>query len=136
MVLRAVIYRNCNVFRMQPLGLSSRKANIVTFGRYLNLYTGSQSKLHRIEFKILLITFKALHGRAPSYLSDLISVSNNGRYNLMSSTSLLLKHSAIKSKSTLRDRSIHVAAPKLWKTLPSSINFNKSLKTYLFRNAF
>ncbi len=27
----------------------------------------------RIDFKVLLITFKALHGKAPKYLSDLLT---------------------------------------------------------------
>ena len=44
----------------------------------------------RIMFKILLITYKALHGSAPAYISDLISISKNAR--LRSSSMLLLKH--------------------------------------------
>ena len=36
----------------------------------------------RIEFKILLITFKVLQGSAPKYLTDLISVLPPSRYDL------------------------------------------------------
>ena len=36
----------------------------------------------RIEFKILLITFKVLHGAAPKYLIDLVSVLPPSRYDL------------------------------------------------------
>ena len=36
----------------------------------------------RIEFKILLITFKVLQGSAPKYLIDLISVLPPSRYDL------------------------------------------------------
>ena len=35
-----------------------------------------------IHFKLLLIIFKAIHGHAPSYISDLISIRRTGRYNL------------------------------------------------------
>ena len=34
------------------------------------------------DFKMLLITFKVLHDLAPTFLSDLISVSRSSRYNL------------------------------------------------------
>ena len=36
----------------------------------------------RIIFKIILVTFKALHGLAPPYLSDILSYEAHLRYNL------------------------------------------------------
>ena len=33
---------------------------------------------YRIVFKIILITFKAIHGLAPAYISELISVRDTG----------------------------------------------------------
>ena len=70
---------------------------------------------YRIVFKILLITFKAIHGLAPAYISELISVRDaTGRHNLHSNNGLCLNHSSRKSLATLGDRSFHVAAPKLW----------------------
>ena len=36
----------------------------------------------RVDFKILLVTFKILHGVAPSYLKDLVSVLPDSRYQL------------------------------------------------------
>ena len=36
----------------------------------------------RIHYKILLITFKVLHGLSPKYLSDLISIQQPSSYNL------------------------------------------------------
>ena len=39
---------------------------------------------YRIEFKIVLLTFKCLYGLAPQYLVDLIAVAAQTRYNLMS----------------------------------------------------
>ena len=77
---------------------------------------------YRIVFKILLITFKAIHGLAPAYISELISVRDaTGRHNLRSNNGLRLNHSSRKSLATLGDRSFHVAAPKLWKDLPCLI---------------
>ena len=36
----------------------------------------------RTHYKILLITFKVLHGLSPKYLSDLISIQQPSSYNL------------------------------------------------------
>jgi len=43
----------------------------------------------RINFKVLLITFKAIHGLAPDYISQLIQIKSS-RYSLRSSGSLQL----------------------------------------------
>ena len=99
---------------------------------------------YRIVFKLLLITFKAIHGLAPAYISELISVRDaTGRYNLRSNNYLRLNYSSCKSLATLGDRSFHVAAPKLWNDLPFSLrnikslyNFKKAIKTFLFAKAF
>ena len=69
---------------------------------------------YRIEFKILLITFKILNLLAPTYLSSLISLRLPSKYNLRnSSDNLLLSYPRFKSKATLGDRSFTCAAPKL-----------------------
>ena len=97
----------------------------------------------RIDYKILLLTYKGLHEICPDYLKDLLVICNNKRYNLRSSDSLLLKNPSFKSSSTLGDRSFQVAAPILWNALPGDIrditnldSFKRSLKTYLFKIAF
>jgi hypothetical protein len=97
----------------------------------------------RIDYKILLLTYKGLHEMCPDYLKDLLVISNNKIYNLRSSDSLLLKNPSFKSSSTLGDRSFQVAAPILWNALPGDIrditnldSFKRSLKTYLFKIAF
>ena len=57
---------------------------------------------YRIEFKILLITFKILNFLAPTYLSSLISLRLISKYNLRnSSDKLLLSYPRFKSKATL-----------------------------------
>jgi hypothetical protein len=67
----------------------------------------------RIMFKILLLTLKALHQLALSYLSELITITTPGRYNLRTSNinGLLLSYPRGKSKKTLGDQSFMVAAP-------------------------
>ena len=73
----------------------------------------------RIEFKILLITFKALKGLSPTYIDSLISIKSTSRYDLRSSNdSLLLSYPKPLSKATLGDRSFTYATPKLWNALP------------------
>ena len=73
----------------------------------------------RIEFKILLITFKAIHGLAPKYLCDLLTFKSS-LYNLRSSGSILLSMPAVRSK-TLGDRAFMVAAPTIWNSLPKEL---------------
>ena len=65
----------------------------------------------RIQFKILIITFKAIHGLTPKYLCDLLTFKSS-LYNLRSSGSILLSMPAVRSK-TLGDRAFMVAAPTL-----------------------
>ena len=62
----------------------------------------------RIEFKILLITFKAIQGLAPKYLCDLLTFKSS-LYNLRSSDCILLSMPAARSK-TLGDRAFMAIA--------------------------
>ena len=92
----------------------------------------------RINFKVFLLTFKALHGLAPQYLWSLISLKTSC-YNLRGSNTLLLAMLSVKSKATLGDRAFAVAAPSLWNSLPSELRSNTCvthLKNYLFSLAY
>ena len=44
----------------------------------------------RIDYKILLLTFKYIYGLTPTYLSDLINIKSNSPYNLRSTGKPLL----------------------------------------------
>ena len=98
----------------------------------------------RILFKILLITYKTVHGHAPNYIKELIKFKKLGNYNRrLNSDKLFLEIEKVKTYTTLGDRAFQVAAPKLWNNLPFNIrsllslpSFKKELKTYLFRVAF
>ena len=95
----------------------------------------------RIEYKILLLTFKALNGLAPNYLSDLF-ISYKPPRNLRSGNMNLLKET---KPCTVRfgERAFAHCAPKLWNMLPNDMRtcgtleiFKKRLKTYLFKRTF
>ena len=97
----------------------------------------------RIEFKILVITFKAIKGLAPKYLSDLIEILQMSRYNLRcNNNGILLARSTIRTKKTIGDRVFMIAAPILWNSLPLSVrqaatvdNFKSMVKTHLLAKA-
>ena len=95
----------------------------------------------RIDFKILLLTFKCLNGLAPTYLSELLSVRNASR-TTRSAGEMLLDIPKSNTKSW-GDRSFAVCAPRLWNGLPlfvrsaeSVSSFKSTLKSHLFRLAF
>jgi len=92
--------------------------------------------LERIEFKILLVTYKALNGIAPDYISDLVKY-----YNLSGSRSPSLQTHV--SKTSYGDRAFISCAAKLWNRLPEAIRtspsvktFKTQLKTHLFKKSF
>ena len=93
----------------------------------------------RIQYKLLLLTFKALTGQAPTYIRDLISIKEQTR-TLRSNSSVILNHRPVRTIS-YGERSFSNAAPQLWNRLPTHVKNSKSLeqfknllKTYLFHN--
>ena len=92
----------------------------------------------RIWYKIALLTFKALHGMAPTYICDLVK-EHKPRRSLRSSSQQLLSLPPLTKTKTYGDRSFSVAAPEIWNNLPRNIRaisdvdlFKKYLKTHLF----
>ena len=95
----------------------------------------------RVEYKILLVTFKALNGTGAGYLKDLLVPYNPSR-SLRSSDANLLKVPSTVLK-TCGDRAFYSAAPRLWNGLPKELrcmtdvtHFKKALKTHLFNTAY
>ena len=91
---------------------------------------------YRIEFKILVLTFKAIYQLAPSYICNLVRLKENCKYQLHSSEELLLQLPMGKTKKTLGDRSFQIAANALWNSLPASVRdidnflvFKRTIKT-------
>ena len=96
---------------------------------------------YRIHFKILLLTYKALHKQAPKYLSDLL-VSRQITRTLRSSDKALLEEPTFRLQ-TFGSRTFSRCAPRMWNKLPESIKsaktvqqFKVQLKAHLFQKAF
>ena len=91
----------------------------------------------RIEFKILLMTYKALNGLAPSYISELVN------YNPLSGSRTPSLQTYL-SKTACGDRAFICCAAKLWNRLPEDIRsscmtvdvFKSKLKTHLFTRSY
>ena len=98
---------------------------------------------YRIKFKILLLTFRAINGTAPKYVTDLIS-THQPRRCLRNSN--ILELDVPKSRlGSAGDRTFSFQAASLWNQLPADIRkelqiplslFKSRLKTHLFRKAF
>ena len=85
----------------------------------------------RIHYKILLITYKILHGHAPKYLSYLISIQQPSCYSLRrNDNDPLLKRPIAKTKKTMGDRAFQIAAPLLWNNLPRSPREASNLESF------
>ena len=100
--------------------------------KFVHITPGLIMELHwlpikcRLEFKIFLITFKILHGLAPSFLSSLISLRPPSRYNLrISNENLLLSYPSFICKAALGDRSFTCTAPRLWNSLLFDVRCTK-----------
>ena len=73
----------------------------------------------RINYKILLLTYKALNGQAPSYITELLEPYVPTR-NLRSSSKNLLKVPSVKLVS-YGHRCFSFVAPSLWNSLPNNM---------------
>lgn len=90
----------------------------------------------RIEYKILVLTFKCLLGTAPGYLVDLLQKRHNKGTRDDDRNFLVIPKV---KRSTFAGRSFSFASPTLWNRLPDDLRlttdidfFKKQLKTYLF----
>ena len=86
--------------------------------------------------------YKATHGTAPSYLSQLVRVADlPGRRSLRSARTNRLVPSV--KLSTVGGRAFPVAEPTIWNSLPDNVMsawslsaFSQRLKTFLFQAWF
>ena len=83
-----------------------------------------------IQFKILLLTFKAIHGLPPPYVSELVTVKPKSTYGLRSNNSILLLPPTQKMLPSLGARSFAAAAPARWNKLPAHIRNVTSLNSF------
>ena len=95
----------------------------------------------RITYKILVLTFRAVHDLAPEYIADIITEYTPGR-QLRSAGSRSLRIPRHNLERYGR-RGFSVTAPRLWNDLPDSLRqinslelFKSNIKTHLFKAAF
>jgi hypothetical protein len=109
--------------------------------------TEARKKLHwlpieaRIDFKIIVLTWKGLNNMAPSYIRDMLKI-NERRTDLRSNNSIILEVPKTKLKGC-GDRAFCKAAPILWKDLPHELRnteklntFKSRLETHLFKKYY
>ena len=77
--------------------------------------------LQRINFKIELMTFKALHNLSPVYIIDLLQIDTPS-CSLWSS-SAGLRALPVLSLTTTGAMAFSYAAPKLWTSLPAQLHY-------------
>ena len=136
---------DCQINRLQRI--QNNAARVVSKIKKFDHITPTLHSLHwlpvkeRIHFKTMLITYKALNGKAPAYLSELLVPYTPAR-QLRSGDKHLLTVAKSNTKS-FGDRTFSIRAPKEWNDLPLEIrlsesvdSFKKRLKTYLFKKAF
>ena len=133
--------------QISHLHLQNTAARLISRSRKFEHITPILQSLHwlpisqRITFKILLLTFKAKHGLAPSYMTALISPKVSTCTRRLRSSSHIHLDLAPGPRTPTRygDRAFSSIAPKLWNNIPTEIrdapsvdSFKSRLKTYLF----
>ena len=121
-------------------------ARLITGTRKFDHITPVLKSLHwlpvtqRIKFKIILLTFKALHGLAPEYLQELVVPYKPGRCLRSAGSNLLV---CPRTRCNHDERAFAIAGPQLWNSLPEEMRqtaelpfFKKMLKTLLFKEHF
>ena len=95
----------------------------------------------RIDFKILLLTYKCVNGLAPDYLCELVNRKVNARP--LRSDKLELLETPTTRLKTYGNRTFNYAAATEWNKLPLDIRkspsvscFKSKLKTFLFKQHF
>lgn len=142
----ALLYKLPNRLIQRLQRVQNTAARTVTRPSRHASITSILQKLHwlpvaaRIEFKICTLTWKALHGRAPIYIRELITPYTTNRPLRSSDQSLL---HVPRCRVNYGERAFSIAAPKLWNSLPVGVrqvehydSFKVQLKTHLFRQSY
>ncbi|KAL2095649.1 hypothetical protein ACEWY4_007797 [Coilia grayii] len=127
--------------------IQNSAARLLTKTRKMEHITPVLAELHwlpvyyRIDFKVLLLVFKAVNGLAPCYIADALSSYTPARA-LRSADAGLLRIPDAPPKR-IGESAFSYYAPKRWNALPQQIReaesidiFKRQLKTYLFNQAY
>ncbi|KAF7649266.1 hypothetical protein LDENG_00144190, partial [Lucifuga dentata] len=134
-----------NIHRLQLI--QNAAAQVLTQSRRSDHITPVLAALHwlpvsfRIDFKILLLVFKALHNQAAAYICDLLTFYKpDGSLRSSDRNLLVVPKSHLVTKG---NRASAIRAPRLWNSLPEDLrlahsvsSFKTGLKTYFYPMAF
>ena len=136
---------SCSLNRLQKV--QNNAARLVLRKQKSDHVTPLLEKLHwlpleaRIHYKIATLAFRHFENSLPPYLSELLHTYQPSR-TLRSSSEKLLKVPKTNLKSA-GNRSFHLQAAKIWKSLPTNVrsspslsSFKKNLKTHPFKERF
>jgi hypothetical protein len=97
----------------------------------------------RINFKIATLAYRCVHGLAPSYLAELVSLQEPKRSDLRSEMGMLKLVVPPARKERCGERAFYCCAPRIWNALPLSLrslptfsSFRAQLKTFMFKIVF
>ena len=132
--------RSCELDKLQRV--QNAAARLVTMASKSDHITPILFKLHWVLF----ITFKALHGQAPSYINELLNIFQliqPSRSFRSSSLKYLIVSVPKCSTVSYGHTAFSVASAKLWNSLPYYLRFTEnistfktSLKTFRFKRTF
>ena len=97
----------------------------------------------RIDFKILVLVYKSLHGLAPTYLCDLVCVKKKNTDMELRSDAWITLIVPKRKNASFGKRAFSYIGPFLWNQLPidckqsTSLDvFKRRVKTHLFKVAY
>jgi len=118
---------------------------VVRYGRKKQITTVLK-RLHRlliyqrITYKLMMLTYRAIHELTPRYLGDLLDCYTTVRPLRPTAKTHLRKRV---TRQGHRDRMLAAGAPRTWNRLPLDLKstnclptFKRLLKTHLFNEAF
>jgi len=141
----SLMYGIADALMQRLQAVQNAAARLITGARRRDHISPALRQLHwlpvrqRVQFKLAVLVFKALHGLAPQCLTDDCQlVSAAGRRQLRSSDAVTCV--VPRTRTCLGDRAFGVAGPRLWNALPISLRqsdlslgqFRRALKTHLF----
>ncbi|KAI5610379.1 hypothetical protein C0J50_5202, partial [Silurus asotus] len=143
-----VLFMKCSNKCINKLQLvQNAAARVLTKSRKYDHITPVLHSLHwlpiksSIEYKILLLRYKALNGITPQYLSEFLYQYDPPRLLRSKGAGYLLVPQIMKSSPG--GRFFSYKAPQLWNNLSTSVQdsdtvsvFKSKLKTYLFSQVF
>ncbi|XP_052713809.1 uncharacterized protein LOC128187403 [Crassostrea angulata] len=122
----ALIHGECTSSLSRLQRVQNTAARIITRTRKYDHITPVLVKLHwlpieqRIQYKLILQAFKALHGTSPFYMQELVQVYKPNR-SLRSENSMHLVQSRARTRS-YGDRRLDVVSSTLWETFPKILD--------------